>query len=166
MGYPLIMTAPQVRQAAESAPAASLLRSAGLRSTGLRRAVLAWLDRHPHASATQVHAGLDGELGSVSHQAVYDALWAFEQAGLVRCIQPAGHPAHFERRVGDNHHHVVCRDCGRIEDVDCVAGAAPCLTPGQRRSFDIDEAEVVFWGLCRDCGAAGQPQDSVYTHEE
>lgn len=154
------MTALHAGQVAGGASATTLLRSVGLRSTGLRRAVLAWLDRHPHASAAQVHVGLGGELGSVSHQAVYDALWAFEQVGLVRCIQPAGHPAHFERRVGDNHHHVVCRGCGRIEDVDCVSGAAPCLTAGQRRSFDVDEAEVVFWGLCRDCEPAGQIQDS------
>ncbi|GAB2998375.1 transcriptional repressor [Amycolatopsis acidiphila] len=131
--------------------AAASLRSAGLRITAPRRAVLTWLASHPHATAEAVRAGVHDELGSVSHQAVYDVLRACVDAGLVRSIQPAGHPARFERRVADNHHHLVCRGCGRTEDVDCVVGAAPCLTPGEDRGFEVDEAEIVFWGWCPAC---------------
>jgi Fe2+ or Zn2+ uptake regulation protein len=131
--------------------AVASLRSAGLRVTAPRRAVLTWLERHPHATAEAVRAGVCGELGSVSHQAIYDVLRACVDAGLVRSIQPAGHPARFERRVADNHHHLVCRGCGRTEDVDCVVGAAPCLAPDDVRGFGIDEAEIVFWGWCPAC---------------
>lgn len=127
------------------------LRGAGLRVTAPRRAVLTWLARHPHATAESVRAGVTEELGSVSHQAVYDVLAACVRAGLVRSIQPAGHPARFERRVHDNHHHLVCRNCGRTEDVDCAVGAAPCLAPGEEHGFAVDEAEIVFWGLCPGC---------------
>ncbi|NNC23013.1 transcriptional repressor [Salinisphaera sp. USBA-960] len=131
--------------------ATTLLRQSGLRITAHRRAVLEWLVDHPHATADQVHAGVHERLGSISKQAVYDVLTNCVDAQLVRQIKPAGHPARFERRAGDNHHHMICRDCGRIDDVDCVANGQPCLEPSQNHGFELDEAEVVFWGRCPDC---------------
>lgn len=133
------------------------LRRAGLRATAQRGAVLEWLDHNPHATADQVLQGVRGRLGAVSVQAIYDVLAACVKAGLIRRIELAGHPARFERRTGDNHHHVTCRSCGRMEDVDCAVDARPCLTPSQSHGFEIDEAEVVFWGICPDCRAAGAP---------
>lgn len=130
------------------------LRAAGLRITAPRLAVLRWLADHPHATADEVSIGVRATLGSVSTQAVYDALNAFTRTKLVRRIEPAGHPARFETRAGDNHHHVVCRQCGRTADVDCAVGAAPCLDPSDTAGYRIDQAEVVFWGLCPDCSAA------------
>ncbi|GAA1338829.1 Fur family transcriptional regulator [Saccharothrix algeriensis] len=128
-----------------------LLKDAGLRITAPRLAVLEWLAGHPHATADQVAEGVRARLGTVSTQAVYDVLHACSRTGLVRRIEPAGHPARFETRTGDNHHHLVCRRCGRTEDVDCVHGAAPCLEPSDTVGFAVDEAEVLFWGLCPDC---------------
>lgn len=128
------------------------LRTAGLRVTAPRLAVFQWLADHPHATAEQVTAGVRHALGSVSTQAIYDVLGAFARADLVRRIEPAGHPARFETRTGDNHHHLVCRVCGRTDDVDCVQGQAPCLEPSETAGFTLDEAEVVFWGLCPTCG--------------
>jgi Fe2+ or Zn2+ uptake regulation protein len=133
-----------------------LLRSAGLRVTAPRLAVLEWLDGHPHATADRVATAVRARLGSVSTQAVYDVLNACTQAGLVRRIEPAGSPARYETRTGDNHHHVVCRSCGRTEDVDCVVGHRPCLDPSNANGFVVDEAEVVFWGLCPDCSPSSQ----------
>jgi Fur family ferric uptake transcriptional regulator len=127
------------------------LRSAGLRVTAPRTAVLTWLAEHPHSTAEAVRSGVVADLGSVSHQTVYDVLRAGCAAGLVRAIEPAGGPALFERRTGDNHHHVVCRQCGRTQDVDCVRGHAPCLSPDDDQGFTVDEAEIVFWGLCPTC---------------
>ena len=127
------------------------LRAAGLRVTAPRLAVLEWLAGHPHTTADQVTTGVREQIGSVSTQAVYDVLGACVRADLVRRIEPAGHPARFETRTGDNHHHLVCRGCGRTEDVDCVVGAAPCLEPSDDHGYRVDEAEVVFWGLCADC---------------
>ena len=127
------------------------LRGAGLRVTQPRRAILAWLSRHPHSTADAVGDGIREEIGSVSTQAVYDVLNTCSSAGLLRRIELPGHPARFERRAGDNHHHLVCRECGRTEDVDCVVDARPCLTPGDEHGYDIEEAEVVFWGLCPAC---------------
>ncbi|MEU8637282.1 Fur family transcriptional regulator [Amycolatopsis sp. NPDC048633] len=127
------------------------LRAAGLRVTAPRRAVLTWLAGHPHSTVDEIGTGVRSVLGSVSTQAVYDVLGACAEAGLIRRIELPGHPARFERRAGDNHHHVVCRRCGRTEDVDCLVGAAPCLTPGDAHGFLIDEAEVVFWGVCPGC---------------
>ncbi len=109
-----------------------------------RQAVLQWLAEHPHATAEQIRAGVAQRLGSVSTQTVYDVLAACTAAGLVRQIEPAGHPARFERRAGDNHHHVVCRSCGRTENIDCAVGARPCLTPSDGHGYLLDEAEVVF----------------------
>lgn len=135
----------------QDAPARDRLRAVGLRVTGPRIAVLDFLAGHPHATADQVAVGVRRALGSVSTQAVYDVLGACTGAKLVRRIEPAGHPARFETRTGDNHHHLVCRRCGRTEDVDCVHGAAPCIEPSDTAGFTVDEAEVVFWGLCPDC---------------
>jgi Fe2+ or Zn2+ uptake regulation protein len=134
------------------------LRTAGLRVTAPRKAVLTWLAGHPHATADEVRAGVAAELGSVSHQTVYDVLRAGCGAGLVRVIEPAGLPALFERRTGDNHHHVVCRGCGRTEDVDCVRGRAPCLSPDDDKGFTVDEAEILFWGLCPICRSSNHEE--------
>jgi Fur family transcriptional regulator, stress-responsive regulator len=133
--------------------AASVLRSAGLRVTAPRRAVLAALADHPHSTADAVATAVRGDLGSVSTQAVYDVLAACVDAGLVRRIEPAGSAARYETRTGDNHHHVVCRSCGATADVDCVVDERPCLTPSDDGGFEIDEAEVVFWGFCAACRA-------------
>ncbi|MGN8246441.1 Fur family transcriptional regulator [Cellulomonas soli] len=132
------------------------LRTHGLRVTAPRRAVLEVLHEHPHADADTVLRAARDRLPAVSVQAVYDVLHALTDAGLVRRIEPAGHPARYERRVGDNHHHVVCRGCGAVDDVDCVVGHAPCLVPSSTQGFAIDVAEVTFWGLCPTCrDAAG-----------
>jgi Fur family transcriptional regulator, stress-responsive regulator len=127
------------------------LRGAGLRVTKPRRAVLAWLTDHPHSTVDDIGRGVRAQLGSVSTQAIYDVLAVCTDAGLLRRIEPAGHPARFECRVGDNHHHLVCRRCGRTDDVDCAIGRRPCLTPSDPHGFALDEAEVVFWGLCPGC---------------
>jgi Fur family ferric uptake transcriptional regulator len=128
-----------------------LLRQRGLRVTAQRRAVLGAVADAPHATADAVAAGVRGELGSVSVQAVYDALAALTDVGLLRRIQPAGSPARYETRVGDNHHHLVCRECGRMVDVDCAVGDAPCLTAAEDSGYDIDEVEVIHWGRCPEC---------------
>jgi Fur family ferric uptake transcriptional regulator len=128
-----------------------LLRDAALRVTGPRRAVLAAVHDHPHADTETLMAATRARLGSVSHQAVYDVLRALTDAGLVRRFQPAGSVARYEARVGDNHHHLVCRSCGRVSDVDCAVGETPCLTASDAAGFVIDEAEVVYWGLCPAC---------------
>jgi len=131
-----------------------LLRSADLRVTRPRLAVLTVLHAHPHADTDTIIGAVRTELGEVSHQAVYDVLRALTSAGLVRRIQPSHSVARYETRVGDNHHHVVCRSCGAIADVDCAVGEAPCLTASNDRGFSIDEAEVIYWGLCPDCSTA------------
>jgi len=130
-----------------------LLRGASLRVTRPRVAVLAAVHEHPHADTDSILAAVRGDLGDVSHQAVYDVLRAFTAAGLVRRIQPSGSVARYESRVGDNHHHVVCRACGAIEDVECAVGHAPCLAAADDQDFTIDEAEVTYWGLCPACAA-------------
>ena len=147
------------------AAAVLALQDVGLRVTAPRRAVLAWLTEHPHSTADTIAAAVRASLGTVSMQAVYDVLAACTTAGLVRRIEPAGHPARFERRVGDNHHHMVCRQCGRTADVDCVVGARPCLEPSEQNGFDIDEAEVVFWGLCPECVTARSVTGSINQEE-
>jgi len=134
----------------------ALLRAAGLRVTTPRVAVLTALAGMPHATADEIARQVRRTLGSVSTQAVYDVLHACVGAGLVRRIEPAGSPARFETRTGDNHHHLVCRRCGAVADVDCAVGAAPCLDPGDTGGFEVDEAEVVFWGTCAACRAAGR----------
>ena len=137
---------------------ATVLRSAGLRVTRQRVAVMSALAQWPHASADVVLARVHDEVGRVSTQAVYDVLHTLADRGLVRRIQPAGSPARFELRVRDNHHHAVCRSCGEVTDIDCATGAVPCLEPGDldrlAPGFAIDEAEVTYWGLCAACSAA------------
>jgi Fur family transcriptional regulator, stress-responsive regulator len=133
------------------------LRSARLRATAPRIAVLDVLEAARgggHLTASDVVSRVRNHLGAVSVQAVYDCLDSLEEARLVRRIHPAGSPARFETRVGDNHHHVVCRSCGHTTDIDCVHGDSPCLTPSSTGGFQIDEAEVIFWGLCPDCATA------------
>jgi Fur family transcriptional regulator, stress-responsive regulator len=136
---------------------AQLLRDAGLRVTAPRLAVLDVLSEHPHATAAAVARLVRAEYRTVSTQAVYDVLTACTEAGLLRRIEPAGSAARYETRTGDNHHHLVCRRCGRTTDVDCVIGARPCLTPGEDAGYLVDEAEVVFWGLCPSCQHASAP---------
>ncbi|MGY6652626.1 transcriptional repressor [Amycolatopsis roodepoortensis] len=128
-----------------------MLRGASLRVTRPRVAVLTAVRDHPHADTDSIIGAVRAELGEVSHQAIYDVLRALTAAGLVRRIQPSGSVARYESRVGDNHHHVVCRTCGAIADVDCAVGPAPCLTASNDQGFVIEEAEVIYWGLCPDC---------------
>ncbi|WP_394361321.1 Fur family transcriptional regulator [Amycolatopsis sp. SB7-3] len=128
-----------------------MLRGASLRVTRPRVAVLTAVRDHPHADTDSIIGAVRAELGEVSHQAIYDVLRALTAAGLVRRIQPSGSVARYESRVGDNHHHVVCRTCGAIADVDCAVGPAPCLTASNDQGFLIEEAEVIYWGLCPDC---------------
>ena len=130
-----------------------MLRTAGLRVTRPRLAVLDAVHTHPHVDTDALIGAARARVGAVSHQAVYDVLRILTDKGLVRRIQPPGSVARYEARVGDNHHHLVCRACGRIVDVDCAVGAAPCLAPGDDAGFAVDEAEVVFWGRCPDCAA-------------
>lgn len=130
---------------------AERLHDAGLRVTKPRVAVLHALRSHPHADAQEVLDAVREELPSVSHQAVYDCLAAFTTTGIVRRIEPAGSTARFELKRGDNHHHLICRSCGTVSDVACAVGAAPCLTASDDHGFTIDEAEVIYWGLCPDC---------------
>jgi len=132
----------------------SLLRGAELRVTRPRIAVLTAVREHPHAETNTIVEAVRADLGEVSTQAVYDVLRALTEAGLVRRIEPAGSLARYESRTGDNHHHVVCRSCGAIADVDCATGATPCLTASNANGFVIDEAEVTYWGLCPECAAA------------
>jgi Fur family transcriptional regulator, stress-responsive regulator len=135
-----------------------MLRGATLRVTRPRVAVLTAVHAHPHADTDSIIRAVRAELPDVSHQAVYDSLSTLTASGLVRKIQPSGSVARYESRVGDNHHHVVCRSCGTIADVDCAVGESPCLTAsdddGSLAGFSIDEAEVIYWGLCPDCTAA------------
>ncbi|MFC5749889.1 Fur family transcriptional regulator [Actinomadura rugatobispora] len=134
-----------------------MLRRAALRVTRPRVAVLSAVHEHPHADTDSIIGAVRRELPKVSHQTVYDSLHALTAAGLVRRIQPHGSVARYESRTGDNHHHVVCRSCGAIDDVDCAVGEAPCLTASDDHGFSIDEAEVIYWGLCPGCSA---PQSS------
>ena len=130
-----------------------LLRAADLRVTRPRLAVLRAVGRHPHADTGSVLAAVRTEEPTVSHQAVYDVLGVLSDSGLVRRIQPAGSVARYELRVGDNHHHVVCRSCGTVADVDCAVGVRPCLDASDTHGFVVDEAEVTYWGLCPTCAA-------------
>jgi Fur family ferric uptake transcriptional regulator len=135
---------------------ADLLRRHGVQVTAQRLAVLAAVSDRPHGTADDVGKAVRAEIGVISRQAVYDALGVLAEKGLVRRIQPAGSPARYEDRAGDNHHHLICRTCGRMVDVDCAVGAAPCLTPADDAGYEVDEAEVVYWGRCPECVA--QPQ--------
>jgi Fur family transcriptional regulator, stress-responsive regulator len=134
-----------------------LLRDAGLRATPGRVAVLEALDEHPHSDAETLFRIIRVAVPSTSIQSVHNVLGDLTNAGLVRRIEPAGSPARYERRIADNHHHLVCTSCGAIADVDCVIGEAPCLTPSNTNGFDIHAAEVTFWGLCADCQNISHP---------
>ena len=130
---------------------ADLLRRHGVQVTAQRLAVLAAVSARPHGTASEIAALVRAEIGVISRQAVYDALSLLADESLIRRIQPAGSPARYEGRTGDNHHHLICRSCGRMVDVDCAAGAAPCLTPADASGYEIDEAEVIYWGRCPEC---------------
>jgi Fur family ferric uptake transcriptional regulator len=132
---------------------ADLLRQHGIQVTAQRLAVLRAVSGQPHITADGVADIVRTEIGAISLQSVYDALGLLVAQGLIRRIQPAGSPARFEDRVGDNHHHLICRVCGRVVDVDCAVGSAPCLTAADDRGYEIDEAEVAYWGRCPDCRA-------------
>jgi len=142
------VTAPQTPASAEE------LRGAGLRVTAARVALLETVREGDHLGIEAIAAGVRARVGHVSLQAVYEALHALTAVGLIRRIEPAGGQPRFEGRVGDNHHHVVCRVCGVVADVDCAVGEAPCLTASDDRGFAIDEAEVVYWGMCPECSTA------------
>ncbi|MFD9436548.1 Fur family transcriptional regulator [Streptomyces sp. NPDC060002] len=142
------MTAPRTPTTAEE------LRGVGLRVTAARVALLETVRDGDHLGVEAIATGVRGRVGHISLQAVYEALHALTGAGLVRRIEPPGSPARFEGRVGDNHHHLVCRSCAAVVDVDCAVGHAPCLTASDDRGFAIDEAEVIYWGQCPDCSTA------------
>lgn len=139
---------------------AELLKARGLRVTRPRLAVLAEVAGNPHADVDTIAGAARGRLGSVSQQAVYDVLRSLTDAGLLRRVEPAGSPARYEIQTGDNHHHLVCRDCGAITDVPCGTGRPPCLTPPTGTGFVVDEAEVTFWGICPNCRTALGPIDA------
>ena len=131
-----------------------LFRAKGVQATAQRLAVFRAVADRPHCTADAVERAVRDDLGTISRQAVYDALGALSERGLLRRIQPAGSAARYEARVGDNHHHVVCRSCGQTADVDCAVGDVPCLTASDASGFEIDEAEVIYWGRCPTCRAA------------
>ncbi|HLU28089.1 MAG TPA: Fur family transcriptional regulator, partial [Glycomyces sp.] len=141
-----VMTAPKT--------IAEELRGAGLRVTAARVALLETVRAGDHLDVESIASGVRERVGHISLQAVYEALHALAAAGLVRRIEPAGSAARYEGRVGDNHHHIVCRTCGAVADVDCAVGHAPCLHASNDHGFTIDEAEVIFWGTCPDCSTA------------
>ncbi|GAA0909284.1 MULTISPECIES: Fur family transcriptional regulator [Streptomyces] len=143
------MTGPRTPATAEE------LRGAGLRVTAVRVALLETVREGDHLGVEAIASGVRERVGHVSLQAVYEALHALTAAGLVRRVEPAGSPARFEGRVGDNHHHVVCRSCGALADVDCAVGDTPCLTASEDHGFSIDETEVIYWGLCPGCSDSG-----------
>jgi Fe2+ or Zn2+ uptake regulation protein len=148
---------PQLRtlaQRRESADTAALLRRHGVQVTAQRLAILRAVSAQPHSTAAELAATVRSDIGAVSLQAVYDSLSALAGKGIIRRIQPSGSPARFEDRVGDNHHHLICRSCERMIDVDCAVGQAPCLAPADRHGYEIDQAEVVYWGRCSECVAA------------
>jgi Fe2+ or Zn2+ uptake regulation protein len=140
---------------------AKTLREHGVQVTAQRLAVLRAVSGRPHSTADVVAEDVRTEIGAISRQAVYDALGILAEKGIIRRIQPAGSPALYEDRVGDNHHHLICRTCGKTADVDCAVGDAPCLTAADASGFKIDEAEVIYWGTCPECLAAvpGTPGD-------
>ncbi len=139
--------------------AAGALRAAGLRITASRLAVLSAVANGKHVTAEEVAVSVRDRVGSISTQAVYDVLGALTRAGLVRRIEPAGSPARYETRVADNHHHLVCRSCGAIVDVDCVIGEPPCVLPSDASGYVVDETEVTFWGICPTCQTTSNSND-------
>ena len=148
------MTAPRTPTTAEE------LRGAGLRVTAARVALLETVRGGDHLGVEAIASAVRDRIGHVSLQAVYEALHALTAVGLIRCIEQAGSPARFEGRVGDNHHHVVCRSCGAVADVDCAVGKAPCLTASDDHGFSIEEAQVIYWGLCPGCATARSSRET------
>lgn len=144
---------PERTKARTTAAPEVVLREHGLQVTAQRLAVLRAVASRPHATAEDIEHAVRAEIGAVSRQTIYDALGVLVARGLLRRIQPAGSPTRYEDRVGDNHHHLICRSCGRTVDVDCAVGATPCLTPVEADSFEVDEAEVIYWGRCPDCAS-------------
>lgn len=155
--------APHPTSDARAVDATAMLRSAGLRVTDSRRAVVGALVERPHASADELYAVVARTIPGTSLQSVYNALGDFVDAGLARRIEPAGRPGLFELRVDDNHHHLICAQCGAVEDVDCVTGAAPCLTPSDARGYALHAAEVTFWGVCPACALAAPSSPAAAT---
>ena len=131
----------------------ALLRDHGLQVTAQRLAVLRAVSDQPHSAADDIYKAVQAEIGAISRQAVYDALGTLTDKGVLRRIEPAGSSARYEDRVGDNHHHLICRTCNRMVDVDCAVGATPCLTAADDSGYEIDEAEVTYWGRCPECAA-------------
>ena len=142
---------------------AALLRRQGVQVTAQRLAVLRVVSEQPHSTAAEIDAVVRTEIGAVSRQAVYDALGVLTDKAIIRRIQPAGSPARYEGRVGDNHHHLICRTCNRMVDVDCAVGIAPCLTAADDLGYQIDEAEVIYWGRCPDCAQLADQQNKRVT---
>ena len=141
-----------------------LLRIHGLSATAQRVAVLRAVTAHPHVTADGVHDVATSELGAISRQSVYDTLNTFVEKGLLRRIQPIGSPALYEDRVGDNHHHLICRECSRVVDVDCAVGFRPCLQAADDNGFEIDEAEVAYWGRCPECRSSAASHQLQHHH--
>jgi Fe2+ or Zn2+ uptake regulation protein len=142
-----------------------LLRQHGLQITPQRLAVLRVVAAHPHIAADSVAEAVKAEIGAISRQSVYNALGVLVEKGALRRIQPTGSPALFETRVGDNHHHLICRECGQVVDVDCAVGEAPCLQASDDRGYEIDEAEVVYWGRCPECQARAASAHPTLQHD-
>jgi Fe2+ or Zn2+ uptake regulation protein len=140
---------------------AELLRGFGVQVSAQRLAVLRAVSDQPHSTARDIDAAVRAKIGTVSRQAVYDALATFTAIGIVRRIQPAGSPTRYEVRVGDNHHHLVCRMCNRVVDVDCAVGETPCLTAADDAGYEVDEAEVIYWGRCSECAAGDRSSPST-----
>jgi Fe2+ or Zn2+ uptake regulation protein len=140
---------------------AALLRQRGVQVTAQRLAVLRVVTEQPHSTAGQIDAVVRTQIGAVSRQAVYDALGVLTDRAIIRRIQPAGFTARYEGRVGDNHHHLICRECNRMVDVDCAVGIAPCLTAADDLGYQIDEAEVIYWGRCPDCAKTADQQNET-----
>jgi len=145
---------------------AAVLRQHGVQVTAQRLAVLRAVIDRPHSSADDIDSVVRAELGAISRQAVYDALGVLTDKGLLRRIQPAGSPARYEDRVGDNHHHLICRTCGRMVDVDCAVGYTPCLSAADDSGYEVDEAEVTYWGRCPDCATATSEQNESPRQEK
>ena len=143
-----------------------LLRRHGLHVTAQRLAVLRAVSDRPHSTADDIYTVVLAEIGAISRQAVYDALAALSDKALLRRIQPAGSPARYEDRVGDNHHHLICRTCSRMVDVDCAVGDTPCLTAADDAGYEVDEAEVIYWGRCPECVAATSYQKKMPREEQ
>ena len=139
-----------------AADQAAVLRLHGVQVTAQRLAVLRAVSDRPHSTAADIDVAVRAEIGAISLQAVYDAVGTLTEKGIIRRIQPAGSPARYEARVGDNHHHLICRNCARMVDVDCAVGDTPCLTAADGLGYDIDEAEVIYWGRCPECVASQQ----------